>query len=153
MNTILTTEKYGELKSRYPRFNEPWSQQETEHLREMAENDIPYAQMAQELERSTNSIKMKLKSLGLYSPKPSPTHWTEEDDRHLVDYYLKGHSFETLSCIFGRSENAIITRLVRLRAGLRPLSARHADQHPDQRPDRHADQHADEDDDYPDIPF
>ncbi len=137
MNTILTPEKYGELKSRYPRFNEPWSQEETELLREMSENNISYAQMAKELERSTNSIKMKLKSLGLYTPKPIPKPWTEEDDEHLVEYYMKGHSFENLSYIFGRSENAIITRLVRLRAGLRPLAARHAE----------------EEDDFPDIPF
>ena len=58
MNTILTPEKYGELKTRYPRFNEPWSQEETEYLREMAGMDYPHSQMATELERSPNSIKM-----------------------------------------------------------------------------------------------
>ena len=122
MNTILTPEKYGELKNRYPRFNEPWSQEETEYLREMAGMDYPHSQMATELERSPNSIKMKLKALGLYIPKPSPKPWTEEDDRRLVALYLEDYSFSDLACIFGRSENAIISRLVRLRAGLRPAS-------------------------------
>ena len=84
MNTILTPEKYGELKTRFPRFNEPWSQEETDYLREMAEMNYPQSLMAQDLGRSPNSIRMRLKALGLYTPKPAPKPWKEDDDRRLV---------------------------------------------------------------------
>ncbi len=127
MNTILTPEQYGELKSRYPRFNEPWTPEETDCLREMAEMNLPHALMASELGRSANSIKMKLKAMGLYIPKPSPRPWTEEEDRRLVALYLDGLSFQHLAGAFNRSENAVISRLVRLRAGLRPEAAQPSD--------------------------
>ena len=86
----------------------------------MAEMNLSHAQMASDLGRSANSIKMKLKAMGLYIPKPSPRPWTEEEDRCLVGLYLEGLSFQDLAATFNRSENAVISRLVRLRAGLRP---------------------------------
>ena len=147
MNTILTPEKYGEMKTRFPRFNEPWSQEETDYLREMAEMNYPHSQMATELERSPNSIKMKLKSLGLYTPKPSPKPWTEDDDRRLVALYLEDYSFQDLAAIFSRSENAVISRLVRLRAGLRPSSSSPSDDNSD-----YPDDGSDYPDDFSDIP-
>ena len=120
MNTILTPEKYGELKTRYPRFNEPWSDEETKELEEMYSYDLAFSDMAEHLGRTTNSIRMKLKAMGLYTPKASPRPWTAEDDKRLVALYLENQSFQDLAGISGRSENAVITRLVRLRAGLRP---------------------------------
>ena len=120
MNTILTPEKYGELKTRYPRFNEPWSDEETKELEEMCCYDLAISDMAEHLGRTPNSVRMKLKAMGLYTPKPAPKPWTDEDDKRLVALYLEGRSFQDLAGIFGRSENAVISRLVRLRAGLRP---------------------------------
>jgi DNA-directed RNA polymerase specialized sigma24 family protein len=46
-----------------------------------------------------------------------------EDDAALVQQYRDGASFATLAATFGRSENAVISRLVRLRAGLRENDA------------------------------
>ncbi|MBO7117294.1 MAG: hypothetical protein J6V81_01300 [Bacteroidales bacterium] len=120
MNTILTPEKYGELKTRYPRFNEPWSDEETKELEEMYSYGLAISDMAEHLGRTPNSVRMKLKAIGLYTPKPAPRPWTEEDDKHLVALYLEGRSFQDLAGIFFRSEKAVISRLVRLRAGLRP---------------------------------
>ena len=147
MNTILTPEKYGELKTRFPRFNEPWSQEETDYLREMAEMNYPQSLMAQDLGRSPNSIRMRLKALGLYTPKPAPKPWKEDDDRRLVALYLEDYSFQDLAAIFGRSENAVISRLVRLRAGLRPSLSSPSDDKSDYPDDR-----SDYLDDFSDIP-
>ena len=124
MSTLLTPEHYSEIKSRYPRFNEPWTEEEEDDLREQFYCDFTLDQMAGHLGRTPNSIKMKLKALGLYVPKPAPRPWSEDDDRELVELYCEGSSFEELAMIFGRSENAVISRLVRLRAGLRPSTAR-----------------------------
>ena len=93
-------------------------------MREQFYCDFTLDQMAGHLGRTPNSIKMKLKALGLYVPKPAPRPWSEDDDRELVELYCEGSSFEELAMIFGRSENAVISRLVRLRAGLRPSTAR-----------------------------
>ena len=106
---FLTPEQYGELKGRYAKFNEPWTAEETEELKQMAADGVSRADMSQQLGRSPNAIKMKLQSLGLYVPKPAARPWTPEDEDTLVKMYL-----------FGRTEGAIISRLIRLRAAVLP---------------------------------
>ena len=117
---FLTPEQYGDLKGRYAKFNEPWTAEETEELTQMAADGIPRADMSRQLGRSPNAIKMKLQSLGLYVPKPAARAWSADDDAALVRQYLAGASFATLAAAFSRTENAILSRLIRLRAGLRP---------------------------------
>ena len=117
---FLTPEQYGDLKGRYAKFNEPWTAEETEELKQMAADSVSRADMSQQLGRSPNAIKMKLQSLGLYVPKPAARPWSADDDASLVRQYLAGASFASLATTFNRTENAIISRLIRLRAGLRP---------------------------------
>ena len=121
MRTLfLTPEQYGDLKGRYVKFNEPWSADEVDELRRMAADGVPRAEIAEQLGRTPNAIRMKLQSLGLYVPKPAAKPWTDLDDDTLVKLYREGASFTTLAATFSRSENAIITRLIRLRAGILP---------------------------------
>ena len=121
MRTLfLTPEQYGDLKGRYVKFNEPWSADEVDELRRMAADGVPRAEIAEQLGRTPNAIRMKLQSLGLYVPKPAAKPWTDLDDDALVKLYREGASFTTLAATFSRSENAIITRLIRLRAGILP---------------------------------
>ena len=117
---FLTPEQYGELKGRYAKFNEPWTPEETEELRQMAADGVTRAEMSQQLGRTPNAIKLKLQSLGLYVPKPAGRPWSADDDASLVRQYLAGASFATLAAAFNRTENAVISRLIRLRAGLVP---------------------------------
>ena len=118
---FLTPEQYGDLKGRYAKFNEPWTEDETEELKQMAADGVSRADMSQQLGRTPNAIKMKLQSLGLYVPKPAARPWSADDDASLVRQYLAGASFSTLATAFNRTENAIISRLIRLRAGLTPV--------------------------------
>ena len=117
---FISPEQYGELKGRYAKFNEPWTAEETEELRQMAADGVSRADMSQQLGRTPNAIKMKLQSLGLYVPKPAARPWSADDDASLVRQYLAGASFATLASAFNRTENAVISRLIRLRAGLTP---------------------------------
>ena len=119
---FLTPEQYGDLKGRYAKFNEPWTAEEAEELRQMAADGVTRAEMSQQLGRSPNAIKMKLQSLGLYVPKPAARPWSADDDASLVRQYLAGASFATLASAFGRTENAILSRLIRLRAGIAPAT-------------------------------
>ena len=116
---FITPEQYGDLKGRYAKFNEPWTAEETEELRQMAADGVSRTDMSQQLGRSPNAIKMKLQSLGLYVPKPAARPWSADDDASLVREYLSGASFSSLAASFSRTETAIISRLIRLRAGLR----------------------------------
>ena len=68
---FLTPEQYSDLKGRYAKFNEPWTADEAEELRQMAADGVTRAEMAAQLGRSPGAIKMKLQSLGLYVPKPA----------------------------------------------------------------------------------
>ena len=116
---FLTPEQYSDLKGRYAKFNEPWTADETEELRQMAQDGVSRTEMSAQLGRTPGSVKMKLQSLGLYVPKPAARPWTAEDDAALVKQYCEGASFADLATTFNRSENAILSRLIRLRAGLR----------------------------------
>ena len=118
---FISPEQYGDLKGRYAKFNEPWTAEDTEELKQMAADGVSRADMSQQLGRTPNSIKMKLQSLGLYVPKPAARPWSADDDASLVRQYLAGASFSTLAAAFNRTENAIISRLIRLRAGLTPV--------------------------------
>ena len=87
----------------------------------MAADGVSRDEMSQQLGRSPNAIKMKLQSLGLYIPKPAPKSWTPADEDALVKMYREGASFATLAATFERTERAIISRLILLRAGLTPV--------------------------------
>ena len=117
---FLTPEQYEALKGRYAKFNEPWTEEEAEELKQMAADGISRTDMSRQLGRSPNAIKMKLQSLGLYVPKPAARPWTAEDENLLVKMYLEGVPFASLASSFGRTENAVLSRLIRLRAGLTP---------------------------------
>jgi hypothetical protein len=117
---FLSPEQYADLKGRYAKFNEPWTEEEAEELRQMAADGVARAEMAAQLGRSPNAIKLKLQSLGLYVPKPSAKPWTSEDEHSLVKLYRDGVSFAELASIFGRTESAILSRLIRLRAAVLP---------------------------------
>ena len=123
---FISPEQYGDLKGRYAKFNEPWTAEDTEELKQMAADGVSRADMSQQLGRTPNAIKMKLQSLGLYVPKPAAKPWTDLDDDALVKLYREGASFTTLAATFSRSEKAIISRLIRLRAAILPDRAEEA---------------------------
>ena len=117
---FLSPEQYADLKGRYAKFNEPWTAEEAEELGQMAADGVTRAEMAAQLGRSPGAIKMKLQSLGLYVPKPAAKPWTPEDEHLLVKLYREGISFAELASVFGRTEGAILSRLIRLRAAVLP---------------------------------
>ena len=120
---FLTPEQYSDLKGRYAKFNEPWTADETEELRQMAQDGVSRTEMSAQLGRTPGSVKMKLQSLGLYVPKPAAKPWTPEDENALVKLYRDGVSFAELASVFGRTEGAILRRLIRLRAAVLPDTA------------------------------
>ena len=120
---FLTPEQYSDLKGRYAKFNEPWTADEAEELRQMAIDGVPRVEMAAQLGRSPNAIKLKLQSLGLYVPKPAAKPWTPEDEHLLVKLYREGISFAELASVFARTEGAILRRLILLRAAVLPDTA------------------------------
>ena len=120
---FLSPEQYADLRSRYAKFNEPWTADETEELKQMAADGITREEMSAQLGRTPNAIKMKLQSLGLYVPKPAARPWTPEDEETLVKMYREGVSFAELAAAFGRTEGAILSRLIRLRAAVLPENA------------------------------
>ena len=120
---FLTPEQYADLKGRYAKFNEPWTADEAEELRQMAQDGVSREEMSAQLGRTPNAVKMKLQSLGLYVPKPAARLWTPADEHLLVKLYREGISFAELATVFGRTEGAILRRLILLRAAVLPDTA------------------------------
>ena len=117
---FLPQAEYERLKSLYPKFNEPWQAAEIDELKAMYNDGIPIREISEPLGRTQKSIRLRLTALGLYEPKPSPKAWTEDDEQLLVRMYNENCSFKDMADILGRSEGAIISRLVRLRVKLFP---------------------------------
>jgi hypothetical protein len=117
---FLTPTQYSDLKERYAKFNEPWTPDEVEELKQMAADGVTRDGMSQQLGRTPNAVKMKLQSLGLYVPKPAARPWTSADEESLVRLYREGISLAELASAFGRTENAILRRLILLRAAVLP---------------------------------
>ena len=115
---FLPQEEYDRLKAAYPKFNEPWQSDEVEELKSMAADKVPLKEMSAQLGRTSNSLKMKLKSLGLYDPKPMPKQWSKEDEDLLVEMYKNEVSFEDMADILERTPQAVVSRLVKLRMDL-----------------------------------
>lgn len=117
---FLPQEQFDLIKSQYSKFNEPWQKDEIEELKSMAADNVPINAMASQLQRTPNSLKLKLKSLGLYTPPTPPRTWTPEEDTELVQLYNEGKPFEEIAEHFNRTVSAVVSRLVRLRINLFP---------------------------------
>lgn len=112
---FLTQERFDEIRNNYSRFNEPWLEDEVEELKQLAAEGVSKDVMAIQLQRTPNSVQLKLKSLGLFIPRQMPPRWTEFEDKALVEMYNEGESFEEMATCLGRSVNGIIGRLIHLR--------------------------------------
>ena len=111
---FLEPEEYARLKEKYPKFNEPWAEDEDEELRKMAEDGIPMLQMAEQLQRTLNSVRIRLQKLGLRTPRPAAKPWSPAEEEMLVQMYTAGAPFEEISATTGRTVTAVISRLVKL---------------------------------------
>ena len=117
---FLPQSEFERLRGLYPKFNEPWQTSEVEELKAMYADGISVQNISEQLGRSPKSVRMKLRSLGLYEPRPAPRTWDEADEKRLILMYNEGTSFEEIASSLGRSEKAIISRLVHLRRALFP---------------------------------
>ena len=115
---FLPQEQFDEIRRKYSRFNDHWLKDEVEELKAMAADNVSMEQMSNQLQRTPNSIRIKLKSLGLYTERPIQPRWTEENDKLVVQMYDQGVSFEDMAKHFNRSLRAIVARLVNLRVKL-----------------------------------
>lgn len=115
---FMDPEEYGRMKERYPKFNEPWAADEIAELQAMAQDKVPLDAMSENLQRTKNAVRMKLKALGMWESRPAPQPWAEADDQELVRRYEAGEPFEALAAHFARTPKAIVSRLVKLRLSL-----------------------------------
>ena len=115
---FLPQEQFDELRRKYSRFNDPWLEEEVEELKAMAADNVSIEQMSEQLQRTPNSVRIKLKSIGLYTAKPLQPRWTDDDDKLVAQMYDQGVSFEDMAKHFNRSERAIVARLIHLRVKL-----------------------------------
>lgn len=115
---FLPQEEFDRIKSQYAKFNEPWQSDEIEELKTMATDQVPLKDISSQLQRTTNSIKMKLKSLGLFKPREVSRQWTPDDEAELIKMYNDNVPFEEMATHFNRTQRALIAKLVKLRIDL-----------------------------------
>lgn len=115
---FLPQEEFDKIKEKYPKFNEPWTSDDENALYELTERKATRKEMSETLGRSPRSVKMKLMELGLYEKSKSARSWSEDEEQKLVAFYKDGVDLENIALELGRSVNAIVSRLVRLRINI-----------------------------------
>ena len=115
---FLPQEEFDKIKEKYPKFNEPWTPEDENALYELTERKATRKEMSETLGRSPRSVKMKLMELGLYEKSKSARAWSEDEEQKLVAFYKDGVDLENIALELGRSVNAIVSRLVRLRINI-----------------------------------
>lgn len=115
---FLPQEEFDKIKEKYPKFNEPWTSEDEDVLYELTERKATRKEMSETLGRSPRSVKMKLMELGLYEKSKSARSWSEDEEQKLVALYKDGVDLENIALELGRSVNAIVSRLVRLRINI-----------------------------------
>lgn len=115
---FLPQEQFDEIKKKYPKFNEPWTEDDESLLYELADRKATRKEMSETLGRTQRSIKMKLMELGLYDKTQQVRPWKEDEERKLVFLYNEGVDFENIALELNRSVKAIVSRLVLLRIRL-----------------------------------
>ncbi len=116
----MSPELFAEMRAKYPKFYEPWKEDEVERVKQLFEEGKSMEDIAKDIQRSPKSVRMKLKALGLYTPVNKSRAWTTDDDETLKDMYRDGVSFDDMATQLDRSPKAIVARLVRLRMNLFP---------------------------------
>ena len=99
---FMADEDFMKIRSVYARFNEPWTEDEVDELKTMFADGVPMEDLASHLQRTPNSLKIKLQSLGLLEKKPAAKPWRPEDDDALVRLYNDGVGFDDMAGRFGR---------------------------------------------------
>ena len=116
----MSPELFAEMRAKYPKFYEPWKEDEVERVKQLFEEGKSMEDIAKDIQRSPKSVRMKLKALGLYTPVNKSRAWAPDDDETLKDMYRDGVSFDDMATQLDRSPKAIVARLVHLRMNLFP---------------------------------
>lgn len=116
----MSPELFAEMRAKYPKFYEPWKEDEVERVKQLFEEGKSMEDIAKDIQRSPKSVRMKLTASGLYTPVNKSRAWTPDDDETLKDMYRDGVSFDDMATQLDRSPKAIVARLVRLRMNLFP---------------------------------
>lgn len=111
---FIPDEQYRALREKYPKFNEPWTDEETELLGALCKEGVARTEISSRLGRSPGAIRERAKAKGFLVAAPGKK-WTEEEESALVDMYHEGVSLEEIAALSGRSVAAIVKRLVLLR--------------------------------------
>lgn len=110
---FLPEDKFQEIKQKYPKFNEPWTEEEISNLIDISLRHKKTREIAEELGRSPKSVRLKMMELGLYQKRTR--EWTKEEDELLRFYYRDGASLIDICRKFDTTIESVVRRLVFLR--------------------------------------
>ena len=115
---FLPQERFDEIRQKYPKFNEPWSNEDVCQLLELASVHATRKAMSEALGRSPKSVRMKLLELGLLTKGPGGKVWTKADDKILKHYYSEWMPLDLIASLLDCRIEDIIARLIVLKMKL-----------------------------------
>lgn len=99
-----------------------WSKYEIEKLEQLSKNNYSLEEMVEQLpDRTLNSVKLKLKKLGLtYRYTSNRSYWSESEKKQFTeDWYEQKYTIKGLCNKYNRSEGALKQQALRLGLGER----------------------------------
>ena len=108
-NFLFTPEEVATLKAKYPRFNEPWNEDEDDSLKKSFNRAVPVKTIATEMGRSENAVRMRLMQTGIVYPNLSRKDepWTDDDISRLREQYGAGWKVTQCARWLGRTRDEI----------------------------------------------
>ena len=94
-----------EYKHNYRIFFDDWTEHEIKMLKFYRNKGLKIKEISDKLNRTTSSIKSKLKKLRIY--KEIHLEWKEEEIKILNDMFKNGYSYKEIAYKVGRNENNV----------------------------------------------
>lgn len=112
----LPEERMAEIKQEASRFNEAWTKEERENVCESFRNGMRIEEIAAEVHRTVNAIRIKLMEAGelvkALSRRGEP--WNEAEVERLGRFYSQGYSAAGCAKLLGRLRSEADEKLVEI---------------------------------------
>ena len=113
---FMSAEQTQRIRETAARFNEPWTLEEENSVREMFRDGKRVEEIALVQGRTRNAIRIRLTEAGEIAPHMSRRNqpWTEEETERLGRFYSQGYTIASCAKLLGRIRREAEDRLIEI---------------------------------------
>lgn len=107
-----------QARVQFPQFNAPWRRNDTDQLRQRFRAGERIGDIAADLQRSPNGVRMKLMGMGEifgYLGRDGQD-WTDTEDERLCRFFSQGYDAQEIAQLLGRRKKDVKARFLEIPA-------------------------------------